>query len=327
MKYGIILAAETIADQVAAAKLADRRGFHSVWTTEFFHQHGFVRLGAVAAATENVQVGTAIAYAFMRTPMLAASAAMDIDEISKGRVILGLGSGTRSMNEKWYSVPFDRPPAPRMRDAIGLIRAAVHAQGGGGLRFESENYNVTIPQFARPHAPRKDIPIYLAAVNRGMIQTAAQVADGLIGHPIFTRKYIRDEVLPRLEGSSCALTPYVMCSVSQDEAEARREVRSQIAFYYTTRLYHSVLDVHGWRSIGEDIAQAFRKMDFKAMSEAVPDELVDAIAIAGRPDDVRDQIQQWDGLADHVLFYPPSVGVAPGRARENLAAIIETFGD
>ena len=326
MKYGIILAGEAIADQIAAAKLADRRGFYSVWTTEFFHQHGFVRLGAVAAATQNVKVGTAIAYAFMRTPMLAASAAMDVDEISNGRVILGLGSGTRSMNEKWYSMPFDRAPAPRMRDAIGLIRAAIKAQSGGGLRYESESYNVTIPQFARPQAPRPEIPIYLAAVNRGMIKAAADVADGLIGHPIYTRKYITDEVLPRLEGSSCELTPYVMCSVSDDEAKARREVRSQIAFYYTTRLYHSVLDVHGWRSIGEEVAQAFRKMDFKAMSEAVPDELVDAIAIAGRPDEVRDQLKQWDGIADHVLFYPPTVGVAPARAVENMTAIIETFG-
>ncbi|MCP5044005.1 MAG: LLM class flavin-dependent oxidoreductase [bacterium] len=326
MKHGVILAAETIAEQVKAAQLADERGFHSVWTTEFFHQHGFVRLGAVAAATQRVQVGTAIAYAFMRTPMLAASAAMDIDEISGGRVILGLGSGTRSMNQKWYSMPFDTPPAPRMRDAIGLIRAAVDAQKGGGLEYESENYNVTIPQFMRPHAPRPQIPIYLAAVNAGMIKAAAKCADGLIGHPIFTRKYIEQSVAPVLEGTKCELTPYVMCSVSEDEEEARREVRSQIAFYYTTRLYHTVLDAHGWRPMGEEIAQAFRKMDFKAMNAAVTDELVDAIAIAGTPDQVRDQLEQWDGLAEHVLLYPPSVGVAPGRAQENLSAIIETFG-
>ena len=226
MKHGIILAAETIAGQVKAAQLAEARGFHSVWTTEFFHQHGFVRLGAVAAATQRVQLGTAIAYAFMRTPMLAASAAMDIDEISGGRVILGLGSGTRSMNQKWYSMPFDKPPAPRIRDAIGLIRAAVDAQKGGGLEYESEHYNVTIPQFARPHAPRPRIPIYLAAVNAGMIKTAAAHADGLIGHPIFTRKYIQESVIPRLEGTQCDLTPYVMCSISENEDEARREVRS-----------------------------------------------------------------------------------------------------
>lgn len=80
------------------------------------------------------------------------------------------------------------------------------------------------------------------------------------------------------------------------------------------------------QKISEQIAQAFRKMDFKAMTEAVPDELVDAIAIAGTPDDVRDQLKQWDGIADHVLFYPPTVGVAPERAIENMTAIIEAFG-
>lgn len=327
MRHGLILVAPTIADQIAAARHAEARGFHSVWTTEFFNHHGFVRLAATAAATERVEVGTAIAYAFMRTPLLAASAAMDCDEISGGRVILGLGSGTRSMNERWYSVPFDQPPAPRMREAVELVRAAIAAQKGGGLRFQGRYYSIDIPQFARTGAPRAEIPIYVAAVNRGMIRTAAAVADGLIGHPIFTRKYIAECVLPELEGSRCELVPYVVCSISNDEDRARREARAQIAFYYTTRLYHTVLDVHGWRPVGEEIAQAFRRMDWKAMSDAVPDELLDAIAIAGRPDEVRDRLRQWEGLTDHALLYPATAGAGPERVRENLAAIADTFGD
>ena len=153
MRYGMILTAASIADQISAAQTAEKHGFHSVWTLEFFHQHGFVRLGAVGAATERVQVGTAIAYAFMRTPMLAASAAMDIDEITGGRVILGLGSGTRSMNVKWYSMPFDDPPAPRMREAIGLIRAAFAAQKGGGLRFDHYERDALLP-------PERDLDLF-----------------------------------------------------------------------------------------------------------------------------------------------------------------------
>ena len=94
MKHGIILGSPTIAGQMKTAQRAEAAGFESVWTTEFFNAHGRVRLAAVATATERVKLGTAIAYAFMRTPMLAASAAMDIDEISDGRMILGLGSGT-----------------------------------------------------------------------------------------------------------------------------------------------------------------------------------------------------------------------------------------
>ena len=102
-------------------------------------------------------------------------------------------------------------------------------------------------------------------------------------------------------------------------------MRAQIGFYYTTKLYHSVLDPHGWRSIGETIANAFKAGDFAAMVKAVPDEMVDAIAIAGRPEDVRDQLKQWDGLADHVLLYSPSIGLSPERGAENLEAIVESF--
>jgi probable F420-dependent oxidoreductase len=326
VRLGLILAAPSIADQVTAAQRAEAAGFHSVWTIEFFNQHGFVRLAAVGAATARVQLGTGIAYAFMRTPMLAATAAMDIDEISGGRTILGLGSGTRSMNQNWYSIPFDSPPAPRMREAVELIRAAIAAQKGGGLRFDGEHYKISIPMYARPGAARAEIPIYIAGVNRGMIRTAAAVADGLVGHPIYTRKYIAEKVLPELEGSRCELAPYVICSVSDDVDQARREARAQIAFYYTTRLYHSVLDVHGWREVGEACAAAFRKGDFAGMSDAVPDELVDAIAIAGRPDEVRDRLRQWEGLTEHPLLYPPTVGASPERVRENLAAIAEAFG-
>jgi probable F420-dependent oxidoreductase len=308
----------------AAAK-ADAAGFNSVWTTEFFNAHGFVRLAAAAGATQHVQLGTGIAYAFMRSPVLAATAAMDIDELSGGRMILGLGSGTRGMNERWYSMPFDAPPAPRMRDAIGLIRAVFAAKDGGGLKYDSEHYQVNIPQFQRHEAARDTIPVMLAGVNRGMIRCAAACADGLVGHPIYTRKYIAEKVLPELDGSACELVPYVITSVADDIDQARNEVRAQIGFYYTTKLYHSVLDPHGWRSIGETIANAFKAGDFAAMVKAVPDEMVDAIAIAGRPEDVRDQLKQWDGLADHVLLYSPSVGISPQRGAENLDAIVETF--
>ena len=94
MQHGIILGAPTIQGQIDTAVRAERAGFDAGWTIDFCNAHGLVRLAAVATATEKVQLGTAIAYAFMRTPLLAATAAMDIDEISGGRMILGLGSGT-----------------------------------------------------------------------------------------------------------------------------------------------------------------------------------------------------------------------------------------
>ena len=279
MKIGMILSQPLIADQLSAARLAEANGFDSVWATEFFHQNGLVRMTALATATERVKIGSAIVNSFTRTPVLAASGIMDIDEISNGRAILGLGTGTRSMNSKWYSIPFDAPPAPRMEEVVNVIRAAMAAKDGGGLKFEGEHYNISIPHYFRPNAPRQRIPIYVAAVNRGMIRCAARVADGLVGHPVYTRQYIKDVVLPELEGSQCQLAPYVICSISDDVELARSEARAQIGFYYTTAMYHTILDASGWRAQGEEIAAAFRKGDMKAMTEAVTDEMIDEIAI------------------------------------------------
>ena len=325
MKHGIILGAPTIQGQIDTAVRAERAGFDSVWTIEFFNAHGLVRLAAVATATKKVQLGTAIAYAFMRTPLLAATAAMDIDEISGGRMILGLGSGTERMNRDWYSMPFDDPPAPRIKDAIGLVRAAFAAQHGGGLTYEGKYYQVKNPAFSRAGAVRETIPVCLAAVNIGMIRAAASTADGLIAHPVYTRKYISDVVMPELQGSQCQLYPYVITSIANSTEQARNEARGQIAFYYTTRLYHSILKPHGWEAAGETIASAFRQGDYAAMAAAVTDEMVDEIAVAGTPDEVRDQLAQWDQFADHVILYSPSIGLKAGRVQENLDAIIDTF--
>lgn len=325
MKYGLILGTPDIAGQIATAQRAEAAGFESVWTIEFFNAHGLVRLAAAAAATDRIKLGTAIAYAFMRTPMLAASAAMDIDEISGGRMILGLGSGTERMNREWYSMPFDDPPAPRIKDAIALVRAAIAAQKGGGLTYEGPYYQVKIPAYSRPGAVRESIPVCMAAVNKGMIRAAAATADGLIGHPVFTRKYIVEKVAPVLDGTQCELLPYIITAVADSTEQARNEARGQIAFYYTTRLYHSILEPHGWTEIGEAIATAFRQGDSAAMAAAVTDEMIDEIAIAGTPDEVRDQLKQWEPLAEHVILYSPSIGMKGQRVRENLDAIVDTF--
>ena len=170
MKYGLILSSPSIEGQMATARRADDAGFESVWTTEFFNAHGFVRLAAVATATERVKLGTAIAYAFMRTPMLAASAAMDIDELSGGRMVLGLGSGTERMNRDWYSMPFDDPPAPRIKDAIGLVRAAFAAQQRRWPAVRRALLPGEDPRLRQTQAAREQIPVCLAAVNKGMIR-------------------------------------------------------------------------------------------------------------------------------------------------------------
>lgn len=335
MKLGLILTSGSVRGDVEQAVAAESAGFHGVYSIEFFNRNGYVPLGAIAAQTKRVQLGTAIANAFIRTPLSHAAAAMDLDELSGGRMVLGLGSATKRMNEDWYDVPFSAPAA-RMQELIELLRAAFRAQKGGGFRWEGEHWDLNVPIYGRPGAPRVDIPIWIAAVNRGMIATAGTVADGLVGHPIATRRWHREVTLPGLREAeekagrgvgSCRLFPYVLTSIQDDRELAIRDAKNQIGFYLTTSLYHTVLDLHGMREVGEACRAALQRFDVKAMAAAVPDALVDEIAIAGTPDEARDRLAQWEGLTEHPLLYAPSVGVPPERIESNVNAMFEIFGN
>jgi probable F420-dependent oxidoreductase len=335
MKSGLILTSGTVRGDVDLAVRAEAAGFDSVFTIEFFNRHGYVPLGAIAQATRRIRFGTGIANAFTRSPLLHASAAMDLDELSGGRMVLGLGSATRRMNQDWFGIPFSAPAA-RMRELVTLLRQAIAAQRGGGFRFEGRFWKLNVPIYSRPGAPRSEIPIWVAAVNRGMIAAAGAVADALVGHPIATRRWHREVTLPGLrsaeeqagrEAGACKLAPYVVTSISDDRDQAIRDAKGQIGFYLTTELYHSVLDLHGMREVGQACRRALRSFDVAAMANAVPDALVEEIAIACTPDEVHDRLAQWKDLTDEPLFYAPAVGVEPERLRANLDAILDLFGN
>jgi alkanesulfonate monooxygenase SsuD/methylene tetrahydromethanopterin reductase-like flavin-dependent oxidoreductase (luciferase family) len=129
----------------------------------------------------------------------------------------------------------------------------------------------------------------------------------------------------RPEGA-CALAPYVMTSLQPTRELALRDAKNQIGFYYTTELYHPILEHHGLREVGAKCRAALKRMDVKAMSEAIPDSLVDEIAIACTPDEARDRLAQWKGLTNDPLLYAPTVGVPPERVRANLDSIFAVFG-
>ena len=334
MRIGLILTGGSARADVDLAVRAEAAGFDGVYSIEFFNRHGYVSLGAIAQATSRVRIGSAIANAFTRTPLLHASAAMDLDELSSGRFVLGLGSATRRMTEDWYGVPFEAP-APRMRELVELLRAAFLAQKGGGFHWEGSHWKLSVPIYSRPGAPRTQIPIWVAAVNRGMIAAAGATADGLVGHPIATRAWHREVTLPGLReaeraagrpAGAGALAPYVITSIQEKREDAIRDAKGQIGFYLTTALYHSILDHHGLREVGERCRTALRKFDTKAMAEAVPDSLVEEIAIACTPDEARQRLEEWRDLSDQPLLYAPSVGVPPERLRDNQQATLSIFG-
>src|SRR5437763_3119229 len=185
------------AELAEAARLAERAGFESVWATEFVDRSATVALGAMAQATSTIQLGSAIAYAFGRTPLVLAVEARDLDELSGGRITLGLGTGTRRMQQDWHGLDGEHP-AGRMEELLPLLHRLWRLHEGA-IDHDGRFYRLHVQPTAPPRAPlREGIPVYMAGVNARMIEAAGAVADGLVGHPLFTPEHVRQGGRPAL---------------------------------------------------------------------------------------------------------------------------------
>jgi probable F420-dependent oxidoreductase len=277
------------------ARSAEDVGFDGVWVAETGHDP-FLALGAAASVTGRVDLGTNIAVAFARSPMTVAITANDLQLMSEGRLILGLGSQIKPHITRRFSMPWSAP-AERMKEYVGALRAIWRCWNDGDrLDFNGEFYRHTLmtPMFD-PGPNRFGAPkVYLAAVGPRMLSVAAEVADGLLCHPVTTGRYLREVVMPTLAASRPDLSDFAVCGMpivvtGRDEAEqaqAARAARKQIAFYASTPAYRPVLDLHGWGGLGDEMHALSLHGRWDEMGELVDDEVLAAIAIVAEPDQV-----------------------------------------
>ncbi len=316
------------------AKMVEDAGFESCWAAETTNT-AFIQAAAAIQATSRIKVGTAIALAFPRSPTITAMTAWDLDELSGGRFLLGLGTQVKRVNENRFSVKFEHP-APKLKEYTQAMRTVWAANRGDDVVHEGRFYKVTQPTFhGKPQPDRRDVPVYFAAVGRVMARTCGEVGDGLLGHPLASPKYLEEVIKPAVaEGAEragrkpeeCNLTASPMISISDDVDLARREVKLQIAFYATTRTYMAILELHDRAHIVPDLRSAFEAKDRDRMVELIDDELCDAIACAGTRDEVVDKVTQWHDVADRLMIGGPWYGPSPERMFENYQALIDTFG-
>jgi probable F420-dependent oxidoreductase len=316
------------------AKTVEEAGFESCWVAETTNT-AFIGACVAIQATSSITVGTAVALAFPRSPTITAMTAWDLAELSGERFMLGLGTQVKRVNEHRFSVPFDHP-APRLREYAQVLRTIWAANRGEDVVHSGRFYNVKMPTFhAEPQPKRGNVPIYFAAVGKLMARLAGEVADGVIGHPLASPRYLEEILRPAVEeGARSAgrsaetvnLTASPLISISDDIDLARREVKLQIAFYATTRTYLPVLELHGRGHIVPELRRAFGAGDRDRMVDLVDDELCDAIAVAGRSDEVRERAKEWERTADRLLVSSAWYGPGAGRTLENHQALVETFG-
>lgn len=318
------------------ARQVEAIGYDCLWTSETSHDP-FLPLAIASTTTSSLKLGTSIAVAFPRSPMVIAYTAWDIQKASAGRFILGLGSQVRGHNERRFSVKFESP-GPKLREVVLSLRAIWECwQQGTPLRFKGEFYNFDLmtPFFNPGPIEHPKIPVFIAGVNRYMCRMAGEVCDGLHVHPFHTPKYLREYVHPAVEDGlrvserasqdfAYATASFVVIGDTERERAANTEwVRQQIAFYASTRTYEPVLAAHGWEGIAPELHQKSLDGDWKAMARLVTDEMLDTIAVSGTYESIGTKLRErYAGLVDRIALYQPYEASADETRR---AALVRQF--
>jgi probable F420-dependent oxidoreductase len=283
----------------AEARELELAGYDGAWSAETGHDPLMIVAGA-ATSTTTLELGTGIVVAFARSPMITATMANDVQLLSRGRLLLGLGSQIKPHIEKRYSMPWSHP-APRMREYVLAMRAIWACWNeGAALNFRGEYYRHTLmsPFFNPGPNPYGAPQVYLAAVGELMTEVAGEVADGLLVHPFTTERYVREVTLPALERGLAksgreakdfpiSFSGLIATGDTDEELEdATRRVRGQIAFYGSTPAYRGVLELHGWGDLQSELNTLSKTGEWEKMGELIDDDVLNAFSIVARPNDV-----------------------------------------
>ncbi|MCP3982861.1 MAG: LLM class F420-dependent oxidoreductase [bacterium] len=298
------------------ARALEEQGFDGLVTAETSNDPFFPLLLA-AEHTQRIELMTSIAVAFARNPMIVAGISNDLQAISKGRFILGLGSQIKPHITKRFSQPWSHP-APRMREFILAMRAIWDCwYKGEKLAFRGDYYTHSLmtPMFTPTNNPHGAPRVILAAVGPKMTEVAGEVADGLLVHAFSTPKYFEQVTLPAIERGMAAsgrkredfdisYPAFVVSGTDEKEWEASRTaVTRQIAFYGSTPAYKGVLETHGWGDLQGELNALSKQGQWEEMGTLITDEILEQFAVVAEPHRVAGELKKRFGGRIDRLFY------------------------
>ena len=308
-----------------------------LWTAETGHDP-YLPIALAAEHTDHIKLGTSIAVAFPRSPMIHAMTAWDLAQQSGGRFILGLGTQVRGHNKRRFGVNWSKP-GPQLREMIQMIRAVWDCfQNGAKPAFKGEFYEFTLmtPFFNPGPIEHPDIPIYIAGVNPYICRLAGELCDGFHVHPLHSVEYVEQYVKPWIaEGAAragrsaqdvkLASTCFTIVGDTEEERDALRQmVRSQISFYASTPAYKGVFGAHGWEDVAPRLTEKSRVGDWGGMAELITDEMLDVFSVTGTWEDIAEKMQRrYDGVLDRIGFYIP---FQAGQDEERWRRVVAAFG-
>jgi len=300
----------------ARARALANAGFDGLQLAEA-GRTAYLTAAATALAAPDLEIGTAIATAFPRSPMVTAQIAWELAEATKGKFVLGLGTQVKAHIERRFSVSYEHPGA-RLREYVLALRAIFRAFAGKEkLAFQGKFYNFSLlGMWAPGPIAYPEIPIYLAAVRPWMLRAAGEVADGVHVHPFHSIKYLDEVLRPnvaagataagrQLDDVKLACPVFTIVGDTKDEREEwRQRAKFQIAFYGSTRTYAKVFELHGWHGVSEKLHELQRTGDMQGMAATITDEMLDVYAITATWNDLPSVlVKKYGGIADRLIFY------------------------
>ncbi|MEP7291865.1 MAG: TIGR03617 family F420-dependent LLM class oxidoreductase [Chloroflexota bacterium] len=319
MKFDVTISLDNLNAVPDITRQVEAYGFDGLWTPETTH-NPFLPLTLAAYATERISLGTGIAVAFPRSPMVTAQVAWDLAAQSKGRFILGLGTQVKPHIEKRFSTTWTAP-APRLREYIEALRAIWNSfQTGAPLKYRGEQYKFTLmtPFFSPGAIEHPKVPIFIAGVNEHLCRLAGELCEGFHVHPFHTVRYLKELVIPNIETGAlkagrtradCALNCGLFVVTGKNAEEIRDNaglVRAQIAFYASTPSYRTIMEMHGWGELADRLNGMAREQQWFEMGDLIGDEILHEFAVVAPAEELAQAVKaRYEGLLDRVGYYFP----------------------
>ena len=337
-KLGLMISNEHIALREGAeiGRLAEAAGFESLWMSDFWRSYS-VQLAAVAETTKRARLGPHTAMGFSRSPYIGARVAADLDELCGGRLVLGLGSGTLDPGREdgWVRERV-RPQVEGFREMVNVMRYAWktwYEAPGKALNYESDECALVVPPFYSSRKTlRPEIPIYLGARRRSLLELAGEIADGFIMMPATSARYTREEVIPSFEKgaarvgrdlSSFTLVGVYVCAVSDDRGRALQRARQQLSWFAGDQIFKKLFERDGFGEEAARIRAAMRAHDFAGMEAAMSEEMVQALGFAGTQREFEAWLEKTSQLVDVVILEVPSWRCSEAEILANHRAVID----
>ncbi|MCZ7525733.1 MAG: LLM class flavin-dependent oxidoreductase [Acidimicrobiia bacterium] len=295
----------------------------------------FLPLAAAATSTERLLLASGVALAFARSPFETAMAALDMDRLSGGRFVLGLGPSIRAWSEGIFGQPYGKP-LPHLREVVEAVRMIVAGAHTGELdRYDGEYVRLDFSELQPTPPPvRTEIPVWIAALRGPLVRLAAEIADGVIGHPLWSVRWATEEVPAWIEEGlgradrhrrDVEVNVWVFAAPNPDPDQSLEHGRATMAFYGGMAQYEEYFAAHGFRDAARALQEGVQRGDYLSVASQVPDEMVRTFVLCGTPEQCRAQLEPVWAVADSVTVVPPVYGLGPDELLRYAMAISETF--